>query len=157
MTGALFWGLYDQYYYDGKPDDGSNGGRMTTNLMAYIDDGWRLRPTGQAWTLVCQGARPGAKVYPGASTDSDVDAVALALGNGGTNVLIVNRATSSRSVKLNGLPGGAERRKLTEAMCFSRDGLSPLKAGNNLAKDAVTLPAESIILLKLAAVWSATQ
>ncbi len=148
MTGALFWGLYDQYYYDGDdPDDGSNGGMMKTNLMAYVDQDWRLRPTGQAWTLVCQAAPRGARVHPGTSTDPDVDGVALVLPKGDTRVLLVNRATTPRTVHPGALPGNPKRAEAPKVTIFGRDGLRRGTPGNDRA---VTLPGESLVLLSFA-------
>jgi hypothetical protein len=149
MTGALFWGLYDQYYYDGAdPNDGSNGGLMKTNLMAYVDEDWRLRPTGQAWTLVCHGAPRGARVHPGQSTDANVDAVALVLPEDcGANVLLVNRAKTPRSVRLDGLPMEGQALGVPEVTILGRNGLMKAKPG---APGSILAPAESLVLLSFA-------
>jgi len=143
MTGALYWGLYDQYYYDGNdPDDGSNGGKMTTGLMAYIDEDWRLRPTGQAWSLVCHAAPRGSRIHAGRSTHADVDAVALALpDDGGASILLVNRAKTPCTVQFEALPPAAKALDITQASVFGRDGLSQLGVSPD---HPLVIPAESL-------------
>jgi alpha-galactosidase len=145
LAGALFWGLYDQYYYDGDdPNDGSNGGLMKTNLMAYVGESWRLRRTGQAWTLICKGAPRGAKVYPGMSDDPHLDAVALALPDGGVNVLLTNRAKERRAVHLRELPGHVATEAVGKMRAFTREGISPVAVEANRDLSA---PAESLMLV----------
>ncbi len=142
MTGAIFWGLYDQYYYDGAPDDGSNGGRMMTNLMAYVDDGWRIRPTGQAWTLICHGAPVGARVHPGTSAHADVDAVMTRSDTAGTQVLAVNRGATVRvrHLTLSGAKG-----RVTRALAYTRNGLVEAESD----AESVLLPTESVVRIEL--------
>lgn len=152
MTGALFWGLYDQYYYDGNdPNDGSNGGMMKTNLMAYLTEGWRLRPTGQAWTLVCHGAPRESRAHPGTSTDPGVDAVALELpGGAGTNVLLVNRTTAPCNVRLDAIPLTPNAANSAKISAFGRAGLAELDASAFYTTNSVKAPPETVLLLSFA-------
>lgn len=144
MDSALFWGLHDQYYYDGNPEDGSNGGLMKTNLMAYVDEDWRLRPSGQAWTLVCHAAPCGAQVYHGQTTDTGVDAVALVLPeNKGTNVLIVNRNMDQRHLDIQILPGQKSEETAYIVTMFTRDGINKQGA---IPSQKVDIPGESLVL-----------
>ena len=153
MTGALFWGLYDQYYYDGKnPVDGSNGGLMKTNLMAYVTDKWRIRPTGQAWTLICTGAPRQARVHPGSSDDTDVDAVALSLPHeAGTNILLVNRAKATRSVQLKGIPTNRHGVHTARITSFGRNGLKEPESREWTETSVLELPSETLVLICLKA------
>lgn len=153
MTGALFWGLYDQYYYDGKnPDDGSNGGLMKTNLMAYITDKWRIRPTGQAWTLICTGAPRESRVYPGTSDNSDVDAVALSLPNDtGTNILLVNRATTPQIVQLKSIPTNSHKTGTAKISIFGRNGVKEPESHKWEETSVLELPSETLMLVCLKA------
>jgi alpha-galactosidase len=152
MTGALFWGLYDQYYYDGpNPDDGSNGGLMKTNLMAYVTEGWRLRPSGQAWTLICHGAPRDAQVHPGKSNAPGIDAVALvAPGAGGTNILLVNRTAAPCTVRLENLPLGPNAR-VSRIRSFGRAGLAELETTALKESSALATPAETVLLVSFGA------
>ena len=147
MDSALFWGLHDQYYYDGNPEDGSNGGLMKTNLMAYRDEEWRLRCSGQAWSLICRAAPYGARVYPGHTTDADMDAIALALPeNKGMNILVVNRNLEPRSLKFKELPGESGGEVPHTIMCYTRDGI---KKQDTVPNNIIKVPGESLVLLSL--------
>lgn len=99
-TGSLYWPLHDVYYYDGKPDDGNNGGLMKMGLFAFKDEDWRVRPTYHAWGLVNNHALHGSQVFD-ITDDSDwVEAVALQTPAGHWTVLADNRANEARTLTL---------------------------------------------------------
>ena len=150
MTGALFWGLHDQYYYDGNPEDGSNGGLMKTNLMAYVTEGWRMRSAGEAWSLVCRGAPRGARAHSGVSDCPEVDGVALVPPDGGgVNLLLVNRADAARKVTLRGIPAGAVSLEKAEVSAFGRNGGSGPEARAWTETTGLELPPETFLLARL--------
>ncbi len=100
-TGSLYWPLHDVYYYDGDPNDGSNGGLMKMGLFAYKTDGnWRVRPTYHAWGLICNYLLPGSQVYDITCDYNKLDTVAAQTPDGDWTILAVNRSNKTQTATL---------------------------------------------------------
>ena len=154
-SGLSYWPLHDVYYYDGDPNDGSNGGRMSMGLMGYpMEDGetWTYRPTYYAWGLMCNFAPHGSLVYDiTGENGSVIDAVSVCAPDGKWSVFCVNRSAVSQTVRIRAdAVGAAMKQYLFSEDTLPTDGNLPLSSGTAEPENGVytlEIPAWSMVVL----------
>lgn len=95
-SGASYWILFDQFYYDGPAEKA----KMNMGLWGFKDEEWALRPTFRIYSAMCQSIRPGQAIHPLATSDPDLVGTAFQDTNGAQSFWIVNPSTEEKAILL---------------------------------------------------------
>jgi alpha-galactosidase len=93
-VGLSYWMLFSQYWY--WEDDGTFGNVM--GLWGSADEDYNCRPVFYAYSLLTRFVRKGAEIYPLASADGHIVAVAFKQGKNGWSYLVVNDSAESKKI-----------------------------------------------------------
>lgn len=96
-TGALYWILFDQFYYNGPEKDA----KMNTGLWGFATEDWKPRPTYHTWGVLTRDTVAGSDIFPATSDKDSIVASALRNPTGRWTILAVNRSNQPVRTDIN--------------------------------------------------------